>query len=352
MADCTIDLWDGILEDQKRSGRCWIYASLVPLRLKTGIRFSTNYIYYFDQLEKSRAFLNRMREKRDVPLHDPELSELLREPVSSVGQWCYFAALAEQYGLIPRSVMPDTEATEDGTRLTRLLNERLRYGAKRIRAGENASETLHEVEAVLREQLGTPPEGFEWDGIAYTPMSFFWKRCRVDFHESVMLMHHPSEHWPVNFAYHETETPERRAPLLTMLSVDMDTIKALALRQLREGEPVVISCDVRHCGSRKDGLLDLALGNGLPQLSKAEAIVFREINACHVMCIDGMTSDGRWRVQDSHGPETGTDGHYAMTDAWFDAYVLSAVVKKEYLPQALRDALENPAFYMPKSERF
>ena len=196
MADCTIDLWDGILEDQKRSGRCWIYASLVPLRLKTGIRFSSNYIYYFDQLEKSRTFLNRIREKRDAPLHDPELSELLREPVSSAGQWCYFAALAEQYGLVPRSVMPDTEATEDGILLTRLLNERLRYGAKRIRAGENASETLREVEAILREHLGTPPERFEWDGISYTPLTFFRDRCGVDFHESVMLMHHPAERWP------------------------------------------------------------------------------------------------------------------------------------------------------------
>ena len=41
-----------------------------------------------------------------------------------------------------------------------------------------------------------------------------------------------------------------------------------------------------------------------------------------------------------------------MTDAWFDAYVLSAVVRREYLSTELREFLNRPAVYMPKTERF
>lgn len=333
--DFDIDLWHGPVEDQKKSGRCWIYASLAPLRQKTGLRFSTNYVYYYDQLNKSRAFLEQIAALRDVPLYDPALSQLLREPISSVGQWCYFAAIADKHGLVPLEAMPDTDATADGTSLTRKLSEALRLGAYRVRSGESADTTLAEADTILRNALSEPPEGIDYG---------------VDFHDYITLIHHPSRRWPVNRAYHETENPDERDPLLTLLSVDMETIKTAVLRQLQDGEQVVIGCDVRHAGNRAAGELSTER-YGASRLSKTDAIVYREINACHVMSIDGWAADGRWKVQDSHGAETGPDGHYVMTDAWFDAYVLSAVVKKEHLPPTLLDQLRKPAF-MPKEERF
>lgn len=359
----SLDLWHGSLADQKRNGRCWIYASLNPLRQRIVERFgledflfSTNYIYYYDQLEKSKKFLERMMELRDVPLSDAGLSDLLREPVSSVGQWCYFAVLAEEYGLVPLFCMPDTEDTVDGVRLTRMLNGRLRMGAKEIRESDDGEAVkagiLGDIRELLKCALGEPPEQFNWNGEAYTPLSFFKSCLDVDFSGYVMLMHHPSEYWPMNRAYHEEPDPDKRHPYLTMLNVDMEVMKELTLKQLQHKEQVVMACDVRHAGNRATGELSTE-AYGSPKLNKADAIRYREINACHVMCIDGADeTTGCWRVQDSHGSETGTDGHYVMTDAWFDAYVLSVVIKKEYLSPALRDALEKPVIYMPKTERF
>ncbi len=108
-----------------------------------------------------------------------------------------------------------------------------------------------------------------------------------------------------------------------MLSVDMETMKSLSLRQLRDGEQVVIGADVRWQSSRSLGVLDTEIYdlNGL-SLPKAEAIEAKQICACHVMSLDGADIHGggaplRWKVQDSHGAETGPDGHYVMTDAWF-----------------------------------
>ena len=361
--DFSIDLWHGSLTDQKRSGRCWIYASLNALRQRTAercgiedIQFSTNYVYYYDQLEKSKAFLDRMILLRDVPLAGQEVSDLLRQPISSVGQWCYFAMLAEKYGLVPLSAMPDTSACADGTKLTFMLIGRLRAAAQEMRTSKNVAETkektLTDIAALLQESLGTPPDQFLWNGAECTPLRFLQSFCGVNFQDYVTLIHHPSDRWPVNRAYHEELEPDKRNSCLTLLSVDMETMKALALRQLQGGEQVVIGCDVRHSGSRAAGELSVE-AYGAPVLSKADAIRYREINACHVMSLDGVEpGEDRWRVLDSHGLETGPDGHYVMTGRWFEEYVLSAVIKKEYLPPALREVLAKPAVYMPKTERF
>lgn len=359
----SLALWHGALTDQKQSGRCWIYASMNALRQKIVERygledfhFSTNYVYYYDQLEKSKAFLERMAELRHVPLSDPELSDLLRSPISSVGQWSYFAVLAQGHGLVPLSTMPNTAASEDGTKLTLNLSQRLRAAARELRNSNDIerveTSVIKDIAEILQDALGKPPEQFEWDGKPYTPRTFFHEFCDVDLGSYVMLIHHPSDRWPVNHAYHEEPNPDKRHPYLTMLSVDMETIKSLALRQLQSGEQVVIGCDVRHAGSRMAGELSTEK-YGMPLLSKEDALQYREIRACHVMSIDGAEpTAGRWRVLDSHGLETGPDGHYVMTDVWFDAYVLSAVAKKEYLPSALREVLAKPAVYMPKTERF
>lgn len=369
--DFDIDLWPGKpVTDQKRSGRCWLYASLNPLRQRMcerhdleDFRFSTNYLYFFDQLQKSEAFLDRMIELRERPIHNPAVAELLREPTSSVGQWCYFAVLAEEHGLAPLSAMPDTAASEDGTELTFLLCNRLRKGAMELRSCHTAdiptvwAACLADIRGILTRELGSPPEEFPWHGETVTPVDFLRETVGMDFGDFVMLMHHPSECWPSPRAYHEIEAPAKRHPYLTILSVDMDTIKAAALRQLRDGEQVVIGCDPRWQSSRSLGVLDAKLydWDGL-KLSKAEAIETKQICACHVMSLDGVAFDDngasvRWKVQDSHGQEPGPDGHYVMTDGWFDAYVLSAVIRKKYLSPELLARLEHP-IYMPKGERF
>lgn len=343
-----IDLFRGLLCDQKQNGRCWIYASLAPFRQKLGIQFSTNYIYYFDQMRKSKTFLQSIEESKDRPLNDPALSALLREPISTVGQWCYFASCVADHGLVPLDAMPDTAATENSVPLTRTLNTRLRLGARELRNGEaDKTHILREIEEILREQLGAPPQHVWVQDRETTPQGFY-QDSGIDLREYVTLIHHPGSRLPSPCACHEEKNVDERDPFLTLLSVDMTTIKALALRQLQNGEQVVIGADVRQEGSRSLG--ELALSES-PRLPKAEAIAYRQINACHVMSIDGWASDGRWRVQDSHGMDTGPDGHYVMTDAWFDAYVLSAVIRKEYLSPELLAMLDAPV-YMSKEERF
>ncbi|MBO5496264.1 MAG: hypothetical protein J5967_02585 [Oscillospiraceae bacterium] len=341
-----IDLFTGLLCNQKQNGRCWIYASLAPFRQKLGVQLSTNYVYYFDQMRKAEAFLAKIKKWKDRELNEPELSALLREPISTVGQWCYFASLVSAHGLVPLEAMPDTAAAENSLSLTRALQDALRYGAWELREGKtDSADIMGRIGSILREYLGQPPACFQLHNEVYAPLEYY-RSSGIDLHDYITLIHHPSPRWPSPCAYHEDKAASD--PFLTLLSVDMETIKTLALRQLQNGEQVVIGADVRRESSRSRGELNLLETRRLP---KVEAIAYRQINACHVMSIDGWASDGRWRVQDSHGLETGPDGHYVMTDAWFDAFVLSAVIRKDYLTPELLSLLTAPV-YMPKEERF
>ena len=369
MQTYTIELWDGPVCDQKRNGRCWIYASLNPIRQKLceryqleNFEFSTNYIFFYDQFRKSEDFLDRIIELREAPLDDPSLSELLRQPIASVGQWCYFGSLAKKHGLVPLEAMPDTDSTVDGSRLTALLSNRLRMGAKELRSCDIEEieklrdHILSDIQALLRCCLGTPPASFSWSGETLTPHAFMADNCAYSPDDYLMLIHHPSARWPCPALYHELANPAKQDPFLRLLSVDMETMKALALRQLFDGEQVVVGVDVRKQSSRSQGILDTKL-TPLDTLDKADAIVYREINACHVMSLDGVQLSEAgvplcWKVQDSHGMETGSDGHYRMTDAWFESYVLNATVKKCYLSPDLLALLDKPPVYMPKEERF
>ena len=343
-----IDLFPGLLCDQRRNGRCWIYASMAPFRQKLNIELSTNYICYFDQMRKVDRFLEQVENWKGRDLSDPALSAWLREPISSVGQWCYFASLVEQHGLVPLEAMPDTKATEDRILLERTLNGRLRFGAWEIRnERSDRAQMLKEIESILCRFLGTPPDSVSWQGRSVTPWDYY-RESGINLSDYVTVIHHPSSRWQSPCAYNEEQDPDYRDPFLTLLSVEMDTIKLLVLRQLQNGEQVVIGADVRQNGNRSRGELQITKA---PCLSKEDAIAYRQINACHVMSIDGWSSDGRWKVQDSHGLETGPDGHYVMTDSWFDAYVLSAVIRKAYLPPMLLKLLDTPV-YMPKEERF
>ena len=383
----TFDLWEGPVCDQKKSGRCWIYASMNPIRQKVCEKYqvlenqfflSTNYISFFDFYEKSEGFLGHVIELRGKPEKKQELFTAFREPVQTVGQWSYFAELASKYGLVPLSAMPDTDASKDNIWVN-LLNTKLRYGGKRVyecgleETSSIKQDILREVYSFLEVKLGKLPKVFRWEyqdvsGREHvverlTPIDFLNEICSVDFQDYIMLMHHPSQKWLSPCAYHEEKELEKRSPFLTMLSVDMDVIEDAMLRQIQAGEQVVIAAGVRYQSDRTQGRLDTEIEREqMPVFDKADAIFYKQIKACHVMSVDGAYfdasalcgSNGSWiyKVQDSHGMETGGNGHYTMTADWFRKYVLSAVVRKEYLSEDLKELLKQEAVYMPKTERF
>lgn len=73
------------ITDQKSSGRCWLFTGLNVMRSRMildqgleGMEFSQNYLFFFDQLEKSNLFLQAVIDTRKKPMDDKTVEWLLK----------------------------------------------------------------------------------------------------------------------------------------------------------------------------------------------------------------------------------------------------------------------------------
>lgn len=135
------------ITDQKSSGRCWLFTGLNVMRAKAIARyglgsfeFSQNYNFFWDQLEKANLFLQGVIDTREKPMDDKMVEWLFRNPLSDGGTFTGVADIVSKYGLVPKEVMPETNSSENTSRMAGLIAEKLReYGLQlRDRAAKGA----------------------------------------------------------------------------------------------------------------------------------------------------------------------------------------------------------------------
>lgn len=376
-----LDDWK--VTNQKKSGRCWLFAGLNLVRPGAmsamnvkDFEFSQNHIMFWDKLERANYFLNATIETLDRDVDDRTVAHLLHSVADDGGQWNMFVALVRKHGLVPKSVMPETQSSSETQRMNAVLRTVLREGASRLRAVEGGAEDLDKarrdviavVHRVLAIHLGTPPETFDWqwtdkdrgfhrDG-EMTPQEFAQRYVTLPLDDYVCLVHDPRETSPMG----RTFTVDYLGNVVggervTYLNVEMELLKRLAREQVVGGEPVWFGCDVGQQMSRDLGLWDAALYDFRSVydhefgLSKAERLVFHESAMTHAMLFTGVdVVDGaarRWRVENSWGDENGQKGYYTMNDSWFDEYVFEVAVPRRVLPPELADRLGDDPIVLP-----
>jgi len=377
-----LDDWK--VTNQKRSGRCWLFAGLNLLRVgamkKMNLKefeFSQNYAMFWDKMERANYFLEAIIETADRDADDRTIAFLLDSVAGDGGQWNMFVAVLDKYGLVPKAVMPETESSSNTGRMNSVLRSLLRQGAKAVReaAAGGLDEARAEKAGVLRVvyrtlciHLGTPPETFDWqwtdkdrefhrDG-TITPQEFAQRYVELPFDDYVCVVHDPRPTSPVG----RTFTVEYLgnvlgAPPVTYLNVDIALMKELASKAIQEGEPVWFGCDVGKNMSNEYGIWDADLYD-LPSvydtaftLDKAARLAYHETLMTHAMLFTGVdVVDGRarrWRVENSWGSERGNEGFYTMNDSWFDEYVFEIAARKDRLPQELQAALDAEPIVLP-----
>ena len=381
----SVLLDDWKVTNQQRSGRCWLFAGLNLLRVgamrKMGLKdfeFSQNYAMFWDKIERANYFLEAVIETAGRDIDDRTVAYLLSAAADDGGQWNMFAAIVGKHGLVPKSVMPETQSSSDTGRMNSILRTLLRQGARAVRqaaatGGEDAARAekaglLQVIYRVLCIHLGTPPERFDWqwtdsgrefhrDG-ELTPQEFAAKYLDLPVSDYACLVHDPRSSSPAG----RTFTVEYLgnvlgAPPVTYLNVDMSVIKEIAARTLQDGEPVWFGCDVGKMMSSEYGVWDAQLYD-LPSvydtaftLGKADRLVFHETQMTHAMLFTGVDLvDGgprRWRVENSWGGDKGKDGFYTMNDSWFDEYVFEIAARRSALPAELARALDTPPIVLP-----
>ncbi|USG06701.1 C1 family peptidase [Latilactobacillus sakei] len=366
----SIDLDTGAVSNQKQSGRCWMFAALNTMRHSLQAQFkikdfelSQNYTNFWDKFEKSNYFYENVLKTSDQPIGDRKVDFLMTTPQQDGGQWDMLCALIEKYGIVPKSVMPETYNSEKSSELNSVLNLKLRKDAVNLRqlVADGVSEAdiqakkdtmLTEVYRMLVFALGEPPVEFDFeyrdDDHNYhiekglTPQTFYQKYVGWDLENYVSLINSPTADKPYNHLYSvEMLGNVVGGREVRHLNLDIDDFKQLAIKQLQSGESVWFGSDVGQSSDRKLGIMDTeiyqkaALLNMDLSISKGERLDYGESLMTHAMVITGVDIvDGqptKWKVENSWGDKVGTKGYFVMSDSWFDEFVYQIVINKRFL---------------------
>lgn len=106
----------------------------------------------------------------DIEMDDRRLKFLLQTPQQDGGQWDMMVAIFEKYGIVPKAVYPESQASSSSRELNQYLNKLLRQDAEILRytieqGGDVEAvkeELLQEVFNFLAVTLGLPPQNFEF----------------------------------------------------------------------------------------------------------------------------------------------------------------------------------------------
>lgn len=368
-----IQLEQGEITDQKRSGRCWMFASLNTMRYrvmkKLGLKtfeLSQAYPLFWDKYERSNWFFEHIIATASEPVTSREVAYLLTDPLCDGGQWDMFRSLVKKYGVVPKEAMPETVSSSSTGEMNKYLLRYLRSGAKRLRdalaAGEPADavgaikdELMQGVYRMLVICLGEPPAQFDVRirdeknelkaSGTYTPQEFFAEFVDMNLDDYISIINAPTSDKPylrsftVKFLGNVIEDGQVR-----YVNLPIEALKRVAVAQLRDGLPVWFGSDVDQGFLREDGVLDPAAVDvdglfGLPieaGLDKAARLEYGESLMTHAMTLQGVNLDAegaptRWRIENSWSDEHGKKGYDVASDAWFDEYVYQVVVDKKYL---------------------
>lgn len=197
---------------------------------------SQSYLFFYDSLEKANWFLENVCDLADEPLESRLLTHLFTSPENDGGQWNLAQALvgqhppdflvrlpldsratmAEKYGLVPKTIFPESYHSSNTSRLDGFLTSKLREHALDLRAiyssaresvlasgisptsakqiatakaREAKGPMMASIYRILAITLGAPPAPeakFVWEyndasgkahSLESTPLEFYHKHC-------------------------------------------------------------------------------------------------------------------------------------------------------------------------------
>lgn len=372
----SIEIESGKITNQKASGRCWLFAALNCMRFQVmqklnleTFELSQNYQMFWDKLEKANYFLESIIKTADEDVDSRLVRHLLAAPEGDGGQWDMYCAIADKYGCVPKSVMPETFQSSSTGVMVKLITLKLREDAKilreAVREGRDVQEMkqamLSEIYGMLVTCLGEPPKSFTFEyrdkdkefhrDENITPKQFFDKYVGLALNDYVSIINAPTADKP----YYKTFTVDYLGNVVggrqvKYLNLPADEMRELAIKQLSDGEPVWFGCDVGQMLMRDYGLMgmntfkyDELLGVKFG-LDKAARLDYGESVMTHAMVFLGVNlvngKPNRWKVENSWGDKSGQDGYYIMSDEWFGEYNYQIVVNRKYLSKEQNSMFE------------
>ncbi|KAF9205049.1 hypothetical protein BGZ49_004525 [Haplosporangium sp. Z 27] len=372
--------------NQKSSGRCWIFAALNVFRLEIMKKYnleefelSQGYLFFWDKFEKSNWFLECMIDLRDKDVNDRVVQHLFKEPVNDGGQWDMLINLVERYGVVPKSLYPESFSSSNSGKLNALVISKLRdnavlirrmaaHGHSLVELREAKDKALKEIYNIMAITLGEPPKKpFTWsfrnkDKVYFefkdlTPQAYFKEHVGYPITDTVSIINDPRNRYMDLYSVQYLGNICGGNPI-RYINAPIEDLKTLAINKLKGGEPVWFGADVGKYLQRDAGILDpkvfqydLAF-NVTFNMTKAERLIHGESLMTHAMVFTGVHLDDngkpvRWRVENSWGPVGGDKGYLTMSDAWFTEFVYQVVLEKRIVPQKFLDVLDKRVHVLP-----
>ena len=373
------------ITNQKSSGRCWMFSGMNVLRAKViakynlnEFEFSQNYLFFWDQLEKSNLFLQAVIDTRNKDFNDKTVEWLFKNPIGDGGQFTGMIDLVSKYGLVPKDVMPETFSSENTNRMSHLISLKLREYGLELRAmaqqkeitepkyEQKKTEMLASIYRILALNLGVPPTSFTWTlkdannkpvhTKEYTPQSFYKEFVNENLSTYIMFMNDPTREY---YKVYEIEYDRHVYDGMNWkyINLPLNEIKEMAIQSIKDSTALYFSCDVGKFYNRNKGTLDLnnfdyeslmGIDFGMDKKQRIQSFASSSSHAMTLCSVD-LNKEGKptkWLLENSWGL-SGYNGYLIMTDEWFDEYMFRLVVEQKYIKKDILDLLKKESIKLP-----
>ena len=364
------------ITDQQFTGYCWMYAGFNILREEviknlelSSFELSVNYLAYYDKLERFNSLLDRLIElnSEGKDAYDRNISLYLEIAVGDGSFSLNFAELVKKYGVVPKTVFPDTFATTNSSEVRIILS---RLARKFYLELEKKPKDIDKIKdkyldyalKVVTDLYGIPPKKFNFEYVDknnkyhiikdLTPLSFYKEYVKINLADNyVEIASYQDERFKYNNVYEGIRSTRIiGTPDIKIMNLSPDDFKGVIDRQLKGGEFVYtssITTPTLYAGKfidiiKKYGeLLDLDL-----TFNRNDILKTNEIANCHAMIITGynMVDDEitKYKLENSYGGKKGNNGYFTATPEWLNTYVFRVFVNKKYLTKEQKEVLKKP----------
>ncbi|VVT57682.1 uncharacterized protein SAPINGB_P005817 [Magnusiomyces paraingens] len=365
------------ITNQHSSGRCWLFASTSLLRIGIQSRLkidefqlSQSFLFFYDKLEKCNYFLQNLIETADYDLDSRLLTALLQDDVSDGGQWDFLINIIQKYGLVPRTVFPESFSSDNSYKIDFIISNKIRefgLNLRKAKLEQNADITtlsvlkekyMQEIFNILTITFGSPPkpnDTFTWEytdtygkyhSITTTPLGFYEDIVKFDVSSYFSLIHDPRNPYDELYTVDRNNNMQGGKPL-EFVNVPIDVLKQAAITAIQNDEAVFFGSDVGQFSDSLSGIMDTEAWdyqlayNTKFNLDKADRVRLGLSQMTHAMLLTGVDIvDGKpvkWKVMNSWGTDVGDKGFFTMSDKWFDEYVYQVVTTPKFIGKKYTD---------------